>query len=152
MNPRRFLAIAAPFAMACGAGLFVAQVRAHAAAQEKAAEHGTIAQIFYWKAKPGKMEEYSRYIREVAEPIDYDARDHGAFLSITTYVSQKPDSSWTHMRIFIFRDKAQMDKFAAALDSTEERLQPDESKRKARGEYAVTLRDSAGNEVVDILP
>jgi hypothetical protein len=120
-------------------------------AQEKAQEKGTVAMIYYWKAKPGKMEEYSRYIREVAEPIDFDARDHGAFLSITTYVSQKPDSPWTHMRIFVFRDHAQMEKFGAAIDATEERLQPDEAKRKARGEYAATLRDAAGSEVVEIL-
>lgn len=143
-RPLKTLSIALPLTMACGAGLLYVQ--------EKAPEKGTVAQIYYWKAKPGKMEEYSRYIREVAEPIDFDARDHGAFLSITTYVSQKPDSPWTHMRIFIFRDKTQWEKFGAAIDAAEERLQPDEARRKARSEYAATLRDPAGNEVVDIQP
>lgn len=74
------------------------------------------------------------------------------FLSFSTYVSQKPDSPWTHMRTFVFRDKTQMEKLGAAIDAPEERRQPDEAKRKARGEYAATLRDPAGNELVDILP
>ncbi|HEY5492911.1 MAG TPA: hypothetical protein VIK25_17100, partial [Gemmatimonadaceae bacterium] len=32
------------------------------------ASTGTLAQVYYWRAKPGKFEEYSRYIRELAEP------------------------------------------------------------------------------------
>ncbi len=137
------LSLAVLLALVCSAAVLFAQ--------EKAQDRGTVAQIYYWKAKPGKMDEYSRYIREVAELVDYDARDHGAFLSITTYVSQRPDSPWTHMRIFVFRDHAQLEKFGAAIDATEERLEPDAGKRKARGEYAATLRDPAGQEVVDIL-
>ena len=31
----------------------------------RVAERGAVAAIYYWKAKPGKLEEYNRYIREV---------------------------------------------------------------------------------------
>jgi len=116
-----------------------------------AQEGGTVAAIYYWKAKPGKMEEYSRYVREVAEPIDAEAKRQRAFLSVTTYVSQKSDSPWTHMRIFVLKDRAQLEKLADALDAAGARLEPDEAKRKARADYAATLRDPAGQEVVDIL-
>ncbi len=120
-------------------------------ASPRVTETGGVAAIYYWKAKPGKLEEYNRYIREVAEPIDREARQHGAFISVTTYVSQKPDSPWTHMRIFILKDRGQLENLSQALDAAGVRLQPDETKRKARAEYAATLRDAAGQEVVDIL-
>ena len=35
---------------------------------------GSIAEVYYWKAKPGKLEEYKRYIRDYAAPIDREAR------------------------------------------------------------------------------
>jgi hypothetical protein len=114
-------------------------------------ESGAVAAIYYWKAKPGKLEEYNRYVRDIAEPIDRDAQQHGAFISVTTYVSQKPDSPWTHMRIFILKDREQLENLSKALDAAGARLQPDEAKRKARAEYAATLRDAVGQEVVDIL-
>lgn len=33
----------------------------------------TLARIYYWRARPGKLDEYNRYIREIAEPIDREA-------------------------------------------------------------------------------
>ena len=38
---------------------------------------GSIAQIYYWRAKPGKFEEYTRYVRDIAEPIDEEAHRVG---------------------------------------------------------------------------
>src|SRR5215472_10395462 len=35
---------------------------------------GTIALVYYWKAKPGKLEDYNRYIKTVGEPIDFEAQ------------------------------------------------------------------------------
>src|SRR5436309_6811676 len=116
-----------------------------------AQEQGTVALVYYWKAKPGKLEEYNRYIREVAEPIDREAKQRGAFISVTTYVSQKPDAAWTHMRIFILKDRAQLENLSKALDAAGARPQPDEVKRKTRAEYAATRSDTAGQEDVDTL-
>ena len=131
--------------------LLTMMMAALAVAQPPAPPTGSVAMIFYWKAKPGKMDEYSRYIREIAEPIDMEARRAGAFLSVTTYVSQKPDSPWTHMRIFILRDLAQADALKDALDKAGERVHPDAAERKKNGDYGVTLRDAAGSEEVQIL-
>lgn len=116
-----------------------------------AQERGALAVIYYWKAKPGKLQEYNRYIREVAEPIDAEAQRSGAFISVTTYVSQKEDGGWTHMRIFVLKDRAQLDKLSQALEAAGVRLEPDEAKRKARTEYAAILRDRVSQEVVEIL-
>jgi hypothetical protein len=117
----------------------------------QAQEKGTVAVIYYWKAKAGKLQEYNRYIREVAEPIDAEAQRKGAFISVTTYVSQKEDAAWTHMRIFVLKDRAQLDNLAQALDAAGARLEPDDAKRKSRAEYAATLRDRVSQEVVEIL-
>src|SRR5215813_4649152 len=117
----------------------------------RAQEKGTVAVIYYWKAKQGKLADYNRYIREVAEPIDAEAQRTGAFISVTTFVSQKEDGAWTHMRIFVLKDRAQLDKLSQALDAAGARLEPDEAKRKLRAEYAATLRDRVSQEVVDIL-
>ena len=112
---------------------------------------GTIAQIYYWRAKPGKFEEYTRYVRDVAEPIDAEAHGRGAFVSVTTYMTQDTASAWTHMRVFILRDSAQLRGLSAALDSAGMRLEPDSVKRRERGQYSATLRDRVGAITTGIL-
>lgn len=115
------------------------------------AARGTIAQIYYWRAKPGKFDEYTRYVRDVAEPIDEEAHRRGAFISVTTYMTQDTASVWTHMRVFILRDSAQLRGLSAALDSAGRRLEPDSVTRSQRGEYSATLRDRVGAATVQIL-
>ena len=114
-------------------------------------EKNSVAVVYYWKAKPGKLEDYNRYIKTVAEPVDAEARKQGAFVSVTTYISRKADSPWTHMRVFILRDAEQAAKFAQALDDAGVRVQPDEGKRRANQELAASLRDFVAEEEFDIL-
>ena len=112
---------------------------------------GTLAQIYYWRAKPGKFDEYTRYVRDVAEPIDEEAHRRGAFVSVTTYMTQDTASAWTHMRVFILRDSAQLSRLSGALDSAGRRLEPDSVKRAEQGQYSATLRDRVGAATVAIL-
>jgi hypothetical protein len=112
---------------------------------------GTLAQIYYWRAKPGKFDEYTRYVRDVAEPIDEEAHRRGAFVSVTTYMTQDTASAWTHMRVFILRDSAQLSRLSGALGSAGRRLEPDSVKRAQRGQYSATLRDRVGAATVAIL-
>ena len=114
-------------------------------------ESSPVAVVYYWKAKPGKLDDYNRYIKTVAEPVDADARSHGAFVSITTFVSHRDDSPWTHMRIFVLKDHDQAAGLAKALDDAGQRIQPDEAKRKANQELAASLRDFVAQEDLDIL-
>jgi hypothetical protein len=116
-----------------------------------AAEVGEVVQIYYWKAKPGKFDEYSRYVREVAEPIDHEAQRRGAFVSVTTYVVRDTLNPWTHMRVFVLRDSAQLRRLSTELDSAGMRLEPDSAKRRMRGEYSATLRDRVGAATGGIL-
>ena len=113
--------------------------------------NGTIAMVYYWKAKPGKVDDYNHYIKTVGEPIDFEARRAGAFVSITTYISARPESPWTHMRIFVLKDREQAANLAKALDDAGSRVEPDESKRKANADLAATLRDPVGHEELEIL-
>lgn len=127
-----------------------------AACQPRAASlapepHATIAQVYYWKARPGMLDAYNRYITEVAEPIDAEARNRGAFVSVVTYVTSDTLSPWTHMRVFTLRDSAQLAGLGAALDEAGRRLEPDSVKRRIRGEYSATLRDRVGSAVLRIL-
>lgn len=116
------------------------------------ADHdGTIAEVYYWKAKAGKLEEYNRYIRDYAAPIDGEAQRHGAFISVTTYISQKADAPWTHMRVFVLRDHKQQEALEKALDDAKLRLHPDEQERNRQAAYAETLRDAVGHETLEIL-
>ena len=124
---------------------------ASAAPSNTAAATGTIAQIYYWRAKPGKFEEYTRYIREHAEPIDGEAQRQGAFVSVTTYMTQDPASPWTHMRVFILRDSVQLQGLSAALSAAGLRLEPDSVKRRQAGQYSAGLRDGVGSATVAIL-
>jgi len=132
--------------VACASGASPANTSA-----APAAHAGTLAQIYYWRAKPGKFDEYSRYVRDVAEPIDNEAHRRGAFVSVTTYMTRDTTSAWTHMRVFVLRDSAQLRALSGALDSAGIRLEPDSVKRRERSAYSAGLRDRVGAATVAIL-
>jgi hypothetical protein len=73
---RRFQVLAAAgmliFAIAC------ASSPPSSAAAPSATAHGTIARVYYWRAKPGKLAEYTDYITRIAEPIDHEAQRRGS--------------------------------------------------------------------------
>jgi hypothetical protein len=116
------------------------------------ASRGTIARVYYWRAKPGKLAEYTDYVTKIAEPIDHEAQRRGAFLSVTTLVSRDTTTPWTHMRVFVLRDSAQLAGLSAALDAAGVALEPDSVKRRQRGQYGATLRDAVGSGTYEILP
>lgn len=130
-----------------------AKVRVGNAPEPAAHSTGTasLAQVYYWKARPGMLGRYNRYITDVAEPIDAEAQRQGAFISVTTYMTRDTLSPWTHMRMFVLRDSAQLRGLGAALDAAGRKLEPDSVKRRVRGEYSVTLRDRVGGAVLDIV-
>jgi hypothetical protein len=111
----------------------------------------TLAQIYFWRAKPGMYDEYTRYIREHAEPIDHEAQRAGAFLSVTTYATNDTTLPWTHMRVFLLRDSTQLANLGAALTAAGVRLEPDSVRRRMQGEYSATLRDRVGEAVTQIV-
>ena len=115
------------------------------------ANDATIAQVYFWRAKPGKLEEYTRYVRDVAEPIDHEAQKAGAFLSVTTHLANDSTVPWTHMRVFLLRDSAQLRGLSQALTEAGVRLQPDSVKRRQQSEYSATLRDRVGATVTRLV-
>lgn len=147
LSPMRSLRLVllAPLLLSCRAA---SPARAPEAPSPEAA---TLARVYYWKARPEKLEEYSRYIRTSADSIDEEARRQGAFLSVTTYVDSSAGAPWTHMRIFLLRDRTQFAALPQALDAAGTRLEPDPGKRRARGEYSATLRDRVGEDTLAIL-
>ena len=116
-----------------------------------AASGATLAQVYLWRARPGKFEEYSRYVRERAEPIDRAAQRAGAFLDVTTFAVNDTTVPWTHMRVFLLRDSAQLQGLSAALAAAGARLEPDSLRRRQRGEYSASLRDRVGSTVTQLL-
>jgi len=116
-----------------------------------ATREAAIAQIYFWRARPGKLEEYTRYVRDVAEPIDEEARRAGAFISVTTYVASDTTVPWTHMRVFLLRDSTQLRGLSAALTAAGVRIQPDSVRRRQQSEYSATLRDRVGATVTSII-
>jgi hypothetical protein len=120
-------------------------------AQVHDAREATLAQIYFWRARPGMAAEYSRYIREVAEPIDEEARRAGAFVSVTTYEASDSTVPWTHMRVFLLRDSVQLGGLGAALTAAGARIQPDSIRRQRTAEYSASLRDRVGATVTRIV-
>lgn len=112
---------------------------------------GPVYIAYYWRAKPGKLADYSAYITGNAEKIDEDARKAGAFIEVTTVLSTRaadgaqPD--WTHLRIFKLANVAAADALSAALDAATTRVVPDEAQRKANSERSASLRDFVRREV-----
>ena len=125
--------------------------RSTSASRDTRANGATLAQIYFWRAKPGKLEEYTRYIRERAEPIDAEAQRSGAFVSVATYMAADTTVPWTHMRVFILRDSTQLRALGDALTAAGARIQPDSVKRREQSEYSASLRDRVGATVVDVV-
>lgn len=143
---RRFV----PMLLAAALSGCTMHVRA-AQAPRPVAEAGTMAQVYYWRAKPGKFDEYTRYVRDIAEPIDAEAQRSGAFLTVTTFMTRDTTSAWTHMRVFVLRDSTQLREMSAKLDAAGVKLEPDSVKRRLRGEYSATLRDRVGAQTAHLL-
>jgi hypothetical protein len=121
--------------------------RAHAQASADA----TAYVAYYWRARPGRVEEYNAYITGTAERIDEDARKAGAFVEVTTVLATpapdgtKPD--WTHLRIFKLRNLAAVEGLSSGLDAATLRVVPDEAQRKANSARSAELRDLVRREV-----
>ena len=111
----------------------------------------TLAQIYSWRAKPDKVTEYTKYVREHAEPIDHEAQRSGAFLSVTTYQSADSTLPWTHMRVFLLRDSVQWRGLGPALTAAGARMEPDSLRRREASAYGASLRDAAGSTLVHIV-
>jgi hypothetical protein len=141
------------FGLGAAALVIVGCATAHAARQEgtRPADGATLAQIYFWRAKPGKLDEYTRYIRDHAEPIDAEARRSGAFISVTTYQASDTTVPWTHMRVFLLRDSTQLRALGDALTAAGVRLEPDSVKRRQQNEYSASLRDRVGATVVQLV-
>ena len=58
---------------------------------------------------------------------------------------------WTHMRVFLLRDSAQLRGLGAALNDAGVRIQPDSVKRRQQSEYSATLRDRVGAQIATIV-
>ena len=147
-NSRRALVLSASVLLGCATA---GGPQSYNPVAERADSMATLAQIYFWRAKPGKLEEYTRYIREHAEPIDAEARRAGAFLSVTTYSAADTTVPWTHMRVFALRDSAQLRALGEALTAAGVRLEPDSVKRRQQNEYSATLRDRVGAVVVQLV-
>jgi cellulase/cellobiase CelA1 len=113
-----------------------------------AAKGGAVFVAYYWRARPGKIDEYNDYIKNTAEKIDEDARRAGVFEEVRT-VSPAPGTAteWTHLRIFRLKDAAAEQALAAGLDAATLRIVPSEAQRKANSERSATLRDLVRREV-----
>ena len=144
MHPKSSIPVLLAFAIGCASAPRPTTASA-------APDMGTLARVYYWRAKPGRLEDYNRYIRDVAEPIDREAQRQGAFISVTTFLTQDTTSAWTHMRVFILRDSSQLAGLGAALDAAGARLEPDSARRRTRSEYAATLRDRVGDATATIV-
>jgi hypothetical protein len=139
------LLLASLFALGCATA---SPLRAGAVSP---ASEATLAQVYLWRAKPGKFDEYTRYIREAAEPIDREAQRAGAFIDVTTFAVQDTTVPWTHMRVFLLRDSTQLAALGPALTAAGVRMQPDSARRRVQGEYSASLRDRAGAIVTQLV-
>ena len=78
-----------------------------AAGQPPSPADAAVFVAYYWRARPGKVDEYSDYIKHTAEAIDEDARRAGVFEEVRT-VTPAPGTAvdWTHLRIFRLKNAA----------------------------------------------
>ena len=106
---------------------------------------------YYWKARPGRVQEYNDYIRKVAEPIDENARRAGVFEEVRTVVPAAPADGqtpeWTHLRIFRVKNMDAVAQLGPGLDAATARIVPDAAQRQANTTRASERRDLVRREV-----
>ena len=106
---------------------------------------------YYWKARPGRLQEYNDYITKTAVPIDEDARRAGVFEEVRTVMPSaapdRPAPEWTHLRIFRLKSVDAVEELSAGLDAATLRIVPDEAQRKANSARSAELRDLVRREV-----
>ena len=122
---------------------FDAQAQAPAPAADR-----PVFVAYYWRARPGKVDEYNDYIKNTAEAIDESARRAGVFEDVRT-VTPVPGTvtDWTHLRIFRLKNAAAEQGLGAGLDAATLRVVPDEAMRKANSDRSAGLRDLVRREV-----
>jgi hypothetical protein len=128
--------------------VMIVSALAPAAAQQPAAKERAVFVAYYWRARPGKVDEYNDYITHTAEAIDESARQAGVFEEVRT-VTPAPGTvtDWTHLRIFRLKNAAAEQALGAGLDAATLRVVPDEAKRKANSDRSAGLRDLVRREV-----
>ena len=128
--------------------IVVATLMPGIAAAQPPASDGAVFVAYYWRARPGKVDEYNDYIKHTAEAIDEDARRAGVFEEVRT-VTPAPGTvtDWTHLRIFRLKNAAAEQALGAGLDAATLRVVPDEAKRKANSDRSAGLRDLVRREV-----
>lgn len=106
---------------------------------------------YYWRARPGRLNDYNAYIKGTAERIDEDARKAGVFIEVTTVLPEPaadgPPPDWTHLRIFKLKNRAAVEGLSAGLDAATLRVVPDEAQRKANSARSAEMRDFVRREV-----
>ncbi|MCY7308800.1 MAG: hypothetical protein LH632_22245 [Rhodoferax sp.] len=105
----------------------------------------------YWRAKPGKLQAYSDYLREQVEPIDCAAQRDGVLHDFSTLIDPAPNAAWSHMRLFYFASAEQRANMVKALGAAAVTLTPDASVRQARAALAATLRERVGEADFEVL-
>lgn len=119
-----------------------------ALAQPPASGDTPVFVAYYWRARPGKVDEYNDYIKNTAEAIDESARRAGVFEEVRTVTPVAGTvTDWTHLRIFRLKNAAAEQALGAGLDAATLRVVPDEAKRKANSDRSAGLRDLVRREV-----
>lgn len=113
---------------------------------------GPVYVAYFWRAKPGMVDQYNDYIKNTAEKIDEDARKAGVFEEVVTVTPSQIGTSaaiteWTHLRIFKVRNRAAAEALGKGLDEATIRVVPDENQRKRNSERSATLRDFVRQEI-----
>lgn len=106
---------------------------------------------YYWRARPGRVDDYNAYIRGTAERIDEEARKAGVFIEVTTVLATTASDGaapdWTHLRIFKLQSAAAVEGLSPGLEAATLRVVPDEAQRKANSARAAEMRDFVRREV-----
>lgn len=103
------------------------------------------ARAFRVRVVPGQEAAYTRYLREVVEPIDALAHEAGVFAQMFAIRPETPGADWTHARVFLFRDTQQREGFTEAMAACAVRFDGGADATAKRKAFADTLRVALGS-------
>jgi hypothetical protein len=97
------------------------------------------ALLFKFRVLEGQEAAYAAYLEGPVATIDAAAHKADAFIELVT-IRPQDASTWNHGRLFLFRDHAQREAFAARMAQASLVFDGSEAARAQRKAYAETLR------------
>ena len=110
---------------------------------------GPVSFVSYIRTKPGKFDEYMKYVQGPQKTLLEELKKEGVILSYSFYSSQPRNrDDWDFISVVVVRNMGALDGFQDRADPILERLMGSQEKRNQQAIDRETLREVLGTRLL----